>query len=67
MMEEMEAGEMWVLRRMPRVSYADRLTNEEVSSRAGVQRELLAAITKRQLSFLGHGIGKERCECLALQ
>lgn len=36
-----------------------RITSEEVLRKAGVQRELLAAITKRQLGFLGQVVRKE--------
>lgn len=62
-----EAAEMWFLRRMLKISYVDRITNKEVMVRAGVKRELLSTITKRQLNFLGHVLRKEGLECLVLQ
>ena len=54
----LEATEMWFLRRMFRVSYMDRVTNEEVLKRARETRELQRTIERRQLSFLGQVIRK---------
>ncbi|CAM1332323.1 Uncharacterised protein r2_g4141 [Pycnogonum litorale] len=62
-----QAAEMWFLRRILRISYIDRKTNEEVLQRAGTSRELLKSIQKRQLSFLGHILRKGKIECIALQ
>ena len=62
-----EAAEMWFLRRILRISHLDRVTNNDVLRRAGVRRELLEVITKRQLRFLGHIIRKGGPECVALQ
>lgn len=66
MKKRLEAMEMWILRRMMRIPWTARITNEEVMRRAGVQRELMKEIRKRQLHFLGHALraeGLER-ECL---
>lgn len=62
-----EAAEMWFLRRMLRISYVHRVTNTEVLRRAGVRRELMTTITERQLRFLGHVIRGGGLECVALQ
>ena len=48
------AAEMWFLRRILRISWVDKVTNEEVLRRAGMQRELIQHIRKRQMAFLGH-------------
>ena len=45
---------MWFLRRMLRISYKDRVTNEEVLRRAKVDRTLMKDIVKRQMEFFGH-------------
>ena len=37
-----EALEMWCYRRMPRISYMDHVTNEEVLGRMGTIRQLPA-------------------------
>ena len=58
---------MWFLRRMFKISYLDRVTNEEVLEMAGVDRELMQAITRRRMNFLGHVIRKGKMECLVLE
>ena len=53
---------MWCLRRMLRVPWTAKMTNEEVLRRAGVDRELLKTIRQRQLQFLGHLIRARELE-----
>src|SRR5215510_7975665 len=43
----LEALEMWILRRMARVNWKDKATNEEVMQMVGEQRGLLQAILER--------------------
>jgi len=40
----LEAVEMWMWRRMERVSWMDRITNEEILNKVGEKRQLLSAI-----------------------
>lgn len=54
MEKRLEAVEMWFLRRMLRIPWTARVSNEEVMRRAGVERMLVKTIRKRQLQFLGH-------------
>ena len=49
-----KAAEMWFYRRMLRIFWVARISNGEVLKRAGMKKELLEVICKRQLSFLGH-------------
>ena len=66
MRRRLEAAELWFIRRMLRVPWTARRTNEEVLQMAGVKRELMTQIRKRQFGFLGHvlrGRGLER-DCL---
>ena len=56
-----EAVEMWFLRRMQRIPWTARVTNVRVMEMAGVRRELLGTVRKRQLKFLGHLL---RHDCL---
>ena len=51
---------------MMRIPWADKLTNEEVLQRAGVERKLIGEIRTRQLRFLGYVIRKDGLENLAL-
>ena len=50
--KELEALEMWLFKRLARVSYKDRVTNEEVLSR--LERRLLSQIRTYKLSYFGH-------------
>jgi len=45
---------MWVLRRILRISWADRVTNTDVLKRAGTQRKPLTKIKYRKIEYLGH-------------
>ena len=63
---KLNAAEMWFYRRMLRVSWRDRVTNEEVLLRVGQRRSLLAELRRRQMSFLGHVIRNEKMEHLCL-
>ena len=54
MQERLQAVEMWFLRRMLRIPWVDRVTNEEVLGRAGTHIQLMRTIVTRQIRFLGH-------------
>ena len=66
LMKQLEATEMWFLRRMLRISYKDKVTNEEVLRRAKVDRTLMKDIVKRKMEFFGHVIRKEELENLVV-
>ena len=50
----LEAAEMWYLRRIMRISWTEKKSNEEVMEMAGYKRSLLKTIRERQLNFFGH-------------
>ena len=50
----LEAFELWALRKMLKVSWKDKKTNEEVLKRANYKRNLKANIIKRRAKYLGH-------------
>ena len=53
--------EMWTLRRMLRIPCTDRLRNEEVVRRAGLEdRELFRHIREKKIAYLGHILRGER-------
>ena len=54
MVKKIEAAEVWFYRRMLKISWTDRVSNDEVLQRAGTKREILTAIRRRQFRFLGH-------------
>ena len=66
MEEKLEAVEMWLLRRMMRISWVERVTNEQVLQRAGTKRELMKSIRQRQMRFLGHAMRQQEMENLCL-
>jgi len=57
----LEAFEMWVWRRMEKVSWKDRKTNEEVLSAVSEERSLVNTILHRKKNWIGHIL---RNDCL---
>ena len=49
-----EAFEMWVWRRMIKVSWKDKVTNDEVLRLVGQRRMLLETILERKRNWIGH-------------
>ena len=66
MEKRLEAFEMWCWRRMLRISWTDRRTNESILHEISKQRELLKTIRKRQMGFLGHVLRREALENICL-
>ena len=62
----LEAVEMWCWRRMLRVSWVERRSNASILEAIGSGRELMAALRKRQMGFLGHVIREDGLENLAI-
>ena len=63
---KINAAEMWFYRRMLKVSWTQRITNEEILNRVGNPVRLLDVIRGRQLKFLGHVLRADGVEKLAL-
>ena len=66
MEKKLEAAEMWMWRRMLRISWRDRVINEVVLRRMGVGRGLMKHIRERQLRFLGHVMRRGELENVCL-
>ena len=62
--KKLEATEMWFIRRMLRVPWTVKLTNDEVLRRADSKRSLINRIHQRQAQFVGHIMRRERLENL---
>ena len=60
------AFEMWCLRKMQRISYVTRKTNEEILQQTEQKRELLKNVMNRQLQFFGHVMRKRKLEHLVI-
>ena len=52
--KRLEAFEMWIWRRMEKVSWTERMTNEEVLKRVEEERSLMTTLRERQKSWIGH-------------
>ena len=52
--ERIEAFETKCMRKIPRVSWVQKNTNEWVLDAAGVERDLLNLIKRRKISYFGH-------------
>jgi len=64
---KLEALEMWLWRRMEKMSWKDMITNEEVLRRVGVERDLMSMLRNRKKKWIGHvlrgdGLLKEAIE-----
>ena len=52
--KRLEAFEMWIWRRMERISWVERRTNEEILQLVGKRRSLMGTIRGRQKKWIGH-------------
>ena len=52
--KRLEAFEMWVWRRILKISWTEHKTNEEVLNMVKEERKLMETIRKRQLNWIGH-------------
>ena len=57
--KKVEAFEMWTWRRMLKISWRDKVTNQEVLKRVDEERSLLHMIDRRKHRWLGHVIREE--------
>ena len=60
--KKLEAAEMWFLRRMQKISWKEKKSNEETVKSAIGSRNLLAKVMQRQTSFFGHIMRKQGIE-----
>jgi len=54
----LESFEMWCWRRMEKISWTDRVRNEEVLLRVNGQRNILHEIRKQKDNWIGHILGR---------
>lgn len=65
-MNKIEAFEMWLYRRVLKISWTERITNEEVLRRVGKERELLTTNKRRKVAYLGHIMRNQKYDILQL-
>jgi hypothetical protein len=51
---KLEALAMWLWRRMEKISWTDKITNEEVLERVGINRQLMSELRHRKKNWMGH-------------
>ena len=61
-----DALEMYLYRRILRISWTQRKTNEEVLRQMDKRKELLTTIQERKLQYIGHVMRGKRYEILRL-
>lgn len=52
--QRVKAAEMWFLRRMLRIPWTSKITNERILQMTQCSRALLPRVREQQLKFLGH-------------
>jgi len=65
-MNKLETFEMWVYRRVLRIPWTARRTNNEVLRIINKERELLDTIKRQKTAYLGHVIRNKRYQILQL-
>ena len=65
-LDKLEAFEMWTIRRMLRIPWTAKRSNQEVLQQADTDRELIKQLKKRQLRFMGHAVRKNKIELLSI-
>jgi hypothetical protein len=49
-----ESSEMWCWRRMEKISWTDRVRNEEVLHRVKEERNIIHTVKRRKVNWIGH-------------
>ena len=62
-----EAFEMWIYRRMMRISWTKHKSNEEIQEMTNSKRSLIVTIKKRKLQYFGHLIRQNGIQRLLLE
>ena len=63
---KIKAAEMWFLRRMEKVKWTEKITNEEVLNKTIQNSNIMSDISNRQISFFGHIMRKDKVEYLVV-
>lgn len=64
--KRLEAFEMWCYRRMLRISWTYRVTNEAVLQRMQKEKEIMKTVKQRKLSYFGHIMRNNKYNLLQL-
>lgn len=66
MCNKLEAFEMWTYRRVLKIPWTDKVTNNEVLKRLNKDKEILKTIKIRKMEYLGHIMRHDRYRILQL-
>ena len=61
---KIEACEMWLYRRLLRVKWTDKRTNESIMNELGVTRKLIKIIDQRKLRYIGHAARNQKTDLM---
>ena len=56
---KLQAFEMWLYRKLKRISWTDKVTNEEVLRRVNAKRQVIPTIKMRKTAYFGHMIRRD--------
>ena len=65
-MNKLEAFEMWIYRRLLKITWVDHVSNEEVLRKMNKGRELLTIFKKRKTSYFGHVMRGDKYQLLQI-
>ena len=65
--KNIEAFEMWVYRKMLKISYTEHKSNDEVLKLMKMERQLVKTIVKRKCEYFGHFIRRDGLQRLLLE
>ena len=54
--DRLNAFEMWIWRRMEKVSWVNTETNQDILDTIGEKRSLLESVMKKKKNWIGHGV-----------
>lgn len=63
-LKRLEAFELWIYRRILRISWIDKVTNEEVLRRMQKDKEVILTIKRRKMLYMGHIMRGEKYRIL---
>jgi hypothetical protein len=64
--KRLEATEMWFLRRILKISWTEKISNQEMLEMANTERSLIKTMRIRQMRFMGHVYRKGGIEQLRM-
>ena len=64
---KLQAFEMWVYRKMKRISWTDKITNDDVLKKVNAKRYIIPSLKLRKITYFGHMIRRDNIQRLLLE